>query len=61
MKNYLLEALRANDKTGYLFETNSTFVAYKTGFPVLDYSMGFLVNVFKITSSSLPLNNFNKF
>ena len=46
MKNYLLEALRANDKTGYLFETNSTFVAYKTGFPVLDYNMGFVVNVF---------------
>lgn len=45
-KNYLLEALRANDKTGYLFETNSTYVAYKTGFPGLDYAMGFNVNVF---------------
>lgn len=44
--NPLLDALRANDKTGYLFETNSTFVAYKTGFPVLDYKMGFNVNVF---------------
>lgn len=46
MANILLEALRANDKTGHLFETNSTFVAYKTGFPVLDYAMGFTVNVF---------------
>lgn len=44
--NPLLDALRANDKTGYLFETNSTFVAYKTGFPALDYKMGFNVNVF---------------
>lgn len=44
--NPLLDALRANDKTGYLFETNSTFIAYKTGFPVLDYKMGFNVNVF---------------
>lgn len=44
--NMLLDALRANDKTGYLFDTNSTFVAYKTGFPALDYKMGFTVNVF---------------
>ena len=44
--NPLLDALRANDKTGYLFESNSTFVAYKTGFPVMDYAMGFVVNVF---------------
>lgn len=45
-KNILIEALRANDKTGYLFETNSTFVGYKTGFPGIDYGMGFTVNVF---------------
>ena len=44
--NPLLDALRANDKSSYLFETNSTFVAYKTGFPAMDYTMGFVVNVF---------------
>lgn len=44
--NPLLDALRANEKTGYLFNNNSTFVAYKTGFPVLDYKMGFVINVF---------------
>lgn len=47
-KNILIEALRNNDKTGHLFENNSTFVAYKTGFPALDYKLGFNVNVFDV-------------
>ena len=45
-KNILLEALRSNAKIGNMFTTNSTFTAYRTGFPALDYSMGFNVNVF---------------
>lgn len=45
-KNILIEALRNNEKSSYLFESNSTFIAYKTGFPALDYNMGFIVNVF---------------
>lgn len=46
-KNILIEALRNNnEKSAYLFTSNSTFVAYKTGFPALDYNMGFNVNVF---------------
>lgn len=44
-KNYLLESLRANDaKTNY-FENNASVVSYKTGFPVLDYYLGYKVNV----------------
>lgn len=45
-KNVLIEALRNDAKTGELFGANGTFVAYKTGFPVLDYYMGYKVNVF---------------
>ena len=46
-KNILLEALRNNsDKSAYLFESNGTFISYKTGFPALDYNMGFNVNVY---------------
>ena len=35
-KNILLEALRSNAKIGNMFTTNSTFTAYRTGFPALD-------------------------
>ena len=45
-KNLLLQALRNNAKTGDMFTTNATFTAYKTGFPALDYAMGFNVNVY---------------
>lgn len=45
-KNILMESLRSDNKTGELFNSNSTFVAYKTGFPTLDYNLGFNVNVF---------------
>ena len=47
MANILLEALRANNpKNAYLYESNGTFIAYKTGFPTLDYAMGYNVNVY---------------
>lgn len=45
-KNLLIDALQSDSKTGYLFHTSSTYSAYKTGFPILDYAMGFNVNVF---------------
>ena len=45
-KNLLIENLRGNDKTGHLFEANGTFVAYKTGFPTLDFNLGSKVNVY---------------
>lgn len=45
-KNILIEALRADDKTGYLFNANGTFVSYKTGFPALDFNLGCMINVF---------------
>lgn len=45
-KNVLMEALRSADKTGELFTPNGTFIAYKTGFPTLDYYLGCKVNVF---------------
>lgn len=47
MANILLDALRANNpKSAYLFESNGTFVSYKTGFPSIDYKMGYNVNVY---------------
>ena len=45
-KNILIETLRGDEKSSYLFDNNSTFVSYKTGFPVLDYALGFNINVF---------------
>lgn len=45
-KNILIDALRADAKHGDLFNANGTFVAYKTGFPGLDYNLGALINVF---------------
>lgn len=45
-KNILMEALRSDAKTGDLFDANGTFVAYKTGFPALDYYLGCKVNVY---------------
>lgn len=49
-KNLLIDALRTNDAalgkkaTGY-FEANASTVSYSTGFPTLDYSLGYKVNV----------------
>jgi RecA/RadA recombinase len=45
-KNILMESLRNNDKYGSLFSSNGTFIAYKTGFPALDYALGCKINIF---------------
>lgn len=45
MKNLLAQALRANSKTG-AFDSNASVVSYETGFPVLDYYLGYKVNVY---------------
>lgn len=46
-KNLLIDTLRGDDKTGHLFTANGTFVAYKTGFPTLDFNLGSKVNVYE--------------
>lgn len=43
--NPLIQALRANDKDGK-FDCNASVISYKTGFPVLDYYLGYKVNVY---------------
>ena len=45
-KNILIQALRNNSKTGNLFVSNAESIAYKTGFPTIDYTMGTNINVF---------------
>lgn len=45
-KNFLVEALRSNNKKGNYFDCNASVISYKTGFPVLDYYLGYKVNVF---------------
>ena len=49
-KNFLIEALRANDaakgkKADNYFDCNASVISYSTGFPVLDYYLGYKVNV----------------
>ena len=49
-KNLLIEALRANDasrgkKANNYFDCNASVISYSTGFPVLDYYLGYKVNV----------------
>ena len=49
-KNYLIDALRANDaakgkKADNYFDCNASVISYSTGFPVLDYYLGYKVNV----------------
>ena len=49
-KNVLIEALRANEaskgkKSDDYFECNASVISYSTGFPVLDYHLGYTVNV----------------
>lgn len=56
-KNILIEALRNNgSKEGY-FETNASVISYKTGFPVLDYYLGYKVNVFDDNGGVLETYN----
>lgn len=50
-KNYMIEALRANEaakgkKADDYFNCNASVVSYSTGYPVLDYYLGYTVNVF---------------
>ena len=50
-KNFLIQALRENEaakgkKADDYFECNASVVSYSTGFPVLDYYLGYRVNVF---------------
>ena len=45
-KNFLIEALRETGGKKNLFENNASVISYKTGFPVLDYYLGYRVNVF---------------
>lgn len=49
-KNLLIEALRANDanrgkKADNYFDCNASVISYSTGFPELDYRLGYKVNV----------------
>ena len=49
-KNLLIEALRANDanrgkKADNYFDCNASVISYSTGFPELDYKLGYTVNV----------------
>lgn len=46
MAHLLIDSLRSDPKTSYLFQNNCSFTGYKTGFPALDYGMGFNVNVY---------------
>lgn len=46
-KNLLLEALRNNgSKNSDYFDCNASVISYKTGFPVLDYYLGYKVNIY---------------
>jgi RecA/RadA recombinase len=45
-KNFLVEALRNNNTKSNYFDCNASVISYKTGFPVLDYYLGYKVNVF---------------
>ena len=45
LNNPLLRALRAQDKSGK-FDCDAAVISYKTGFPVLDYYLGYKVNVY---------------
>lgn len=45
--NLLIKALRENAPKGEnYFDCNASVVSYKTGFPTLDYYLGYLVNVY---------------
>ena len=45
-KNLLIDSLRANSGKTHYFDCNASVISYKTGFPVLDYYLGYKVNVF---------------
>ena len=50
-RNFLIEALRNNEagkgkKGDDFFDANASVISYSTGFPVLDYHLGYKVNIF---------------
>ena len=45
-KNLLLEALRTQNVKNRKFENNASIISYKSGFPVLDYFLGYKVSIF---------------
>lgn len=45
-KNFLIQSLRQATGKKNLFGANATVISYKTGFPVLDYYLGYRVNVY---------------
>lgn len=51
-KNLLLESLREiGAKNADLYTSNATVISYKTGIPVLDYYLGYLVQVYDETDT----------
>ena len=52
-KNFLIESLRQTGGKKNLFENNASVISYKTGFPVLDYYLGYRVNVFDEKTNEL--------
>lgn len=54
-KNFLIEALRETGGKKNLFENNASVISYKTGFPVLDYYLGYRVNVFDEKTNELTM------
>lgn len=45
-KLFLIDALRKNNPKSDLFNSDSSVVSYKTGFPTLDYYLGYRVSVY---------------
>ena len=45
-KNFLIQSLRQATGKKNLFDANASVISYKTGFPVLDYYLGYQVNVY---------------
>ena len=45
-KNFLIQSLRQATGKKNLFDANASVISYKTGFPVLDYYLGYKVNVY---------------
>lgn len=46
MANKLIRELRELSGKDKLFDVNGTVISYKSGFPVLDYYLGYLVNIY---------------
>ena len=45
-KLFLIDALRKNNPKSDLFNSDSSVISYKTGFPTLDYYLGYKVTVY---------------